>query len=148
MLYRTPIRDRSSKSHPPAVAPPHLSVLLSMNGCWSRPAEIRLHGVGMSGSHPEQQGRASDTLALHQVAGAASPRWPLRVHPWARQGLSLAVVVLTLALAWEGVKFLGGDPWTFSTNEGALVSFHFKPPLSLAFASDLNMPHVWDIGAA
>jgi NitT/TauT family transport system permease protein len=102
----------------------------------------------MSGSHPEQRGRASDTSALHQVANAASPRWSLRVRPWARQALSLAVVVLTVALAWEGVKFMGGDPWTFSTDEGALVSFHFKPPLSLAFASDLNMPHMWDIGAA
>ena len=102
----------------------------------------------MTGSHPEHRRRAGNTLARRQMANATSPRWPLRVRPWARQGLSLTVVVLTLALAWEGVKFMGGDPWTFSTDEGALVNFHFKPPLSLAFASDLNMPHMWEIGAA
>ena len=102
----------------------------------------------MSGSHPEHRRRPSNPIVLRQVANAASPRRSRRVPHLARQGLSLAVVVLTLTLAWEGVKFMGGDPWTFSTDEGALMNFHFKPPLSFAFASDLNMPHVWDIGAA
>ena len=102
----------------------------------------------MTGSHAEPQRGASRTLASRQVATAASLPSPLRARPWARRGLSLAAVVLCLILAWEGVKFMAGDPWTFSTDEGALVNIHFKPPLSFAFASDLNMPHVWDIGAA
>jgi NitT/TauT family transport system permease protein len=102
----------------------------------------------MIGSSSEHRRGASNTIALRQVANAASPRLPLRVRPWARQWLSLAIVVLTLGLAWEGVKFMAGDPWIFSTDEGALINLHFKPPFSLTFASDLNMPHVWEIGAA
>jgi NitT/TauT family transport system permease protein len=73
---------------------------------------------------------------------------PQHVRPWMRQTLSLAGMLLILMVLWEGVKFIGGDPWRFAADEGAPINFHFTPPFSFAFASDLNMPHLWDIGAA
>lgn len=47
-----------------------------------------------------------------------------------------------LLIAWEGVKLLGGDPWRV---DGEIV---WDPPLDIWFASDLLLPHIWDIGAA
>jgi NitT/TauT family transport system permease protein len=55
----------------------------------------------------------------------------------ARSALSFLVVIGALALLWEVVKLLGGDP------SGA-----WTPPYQWTVASDLNMPHVWDIAAS
>jgi NitT/TauT family transport system permease protein len=52
----------------------------------------------------------------------------------ARSALSFLVVIGALALLWEVVKLLGGDP-----------SEAWTPPFQWTVASDLNMPHVWDI---
>jgi len=54
-----------------------------------------------------------------------------------RSALSFLVVIGALAVLWEIVKLLGGDP-----NGGWI------PPFQWTVASDLNMPHVWDIGAS
>lgn len=53
--------------------------------------------------------------------------------------------MLLIAVAWEGLKFAGGDVWRFETAWG---TFTHKPPLRIKIASDLNMPHLWDIAAA
>ena len=45
-------------------------------------------------------------------------------------------------IAWEGVKFIGGDPWRMN---GELV---WTPPLEIKVANDLNLPHVWSIASA
>jgi NitT/TauT family transport system permease protein len=55
----------------------------------------------------------------------------------ARSALSFLVVVGAIALLWEVVKLLGGDP-----------SEAWTPPFQWTVASDLNMPHVWDIAAS
>ena len=55
----------------------------------------------------------------------------------ARSVLSFLVVIAALALLWEVVKLLGGDP-----------SEAWTPPFQWTVASDLNMPHVWDIAAS
>jgi NitT/TauT family transport system permease protein len=55
----------------------------------------------------------------------------------ARSALSFLVVIGALALLWEVVKLLGGDP-----------SEAWTPPYQWTVASDLNMPHVWDIAAS
>ncbi len=55
----------------------------------------------------------------------------------ARRALSFLVVIGALAVLWEVVKLLGGDP------SGA-----WTPPFQWTVASDLNMPHVWDIAAS
>ena len=55
----------------------------------------------------------------------------------ARSVLSFLVVIAALAVLWEAVKLLGGDP-----------SETWTPPFQWTVASDLNMPHVWDIAAS
>jgi len=55
----------------------------------------------------------------------------------ARSSLSLFVVIGALAVLWEVVKLLGGDP-----------SEAWTPPFQWTVASDLNMPHIWDIAAS
>ncbi len=65
-----------------------------------------------------------------------------------RSIFSFPVVLLLIAIAWESLKLLGGSSWNYKMNEGARIDFSFNPPLNLQIASDLNMPHVWDIAAA
>jgi NitT/TauT family transport system permease protein len=55
----------------------------------------------------------------------------------ARSVLTLVIVIGALTVLWEVVKLLGGDP-----SEG------WTPPFQWTVASDLNMPHVWDIAAS
>jgi len=55
----------------------------------------------------------------------------------ARSVLSFLVVIAALAVLWEVVKLLGGDP-----------SEAWTPPFQWTVASDLNMPHLWDIAAS
>jgi NitT/TauT family transport system permease protein len=55
----------------------------------------------------------------------------------ARSPLSFLVVIGALIIIWEVVKLLGGDP-----------SEAWTPPFQWTVASDLNMPHVWDIAAS
>jgi NitT/TauT family transport system permease protein len=55
----------------------------------------------------------------------------------ARSVLLFLVVIGALAILWEVVKLLGGDP-----------SEAWTPPFQWTVASDLNMPHVWDIAAS
>jgi NitT/TauT family transport system permease protein len=54
-----------------------------------------------------------------------------------RSVVSFLVVIGALAVLWEVVKLMGGDP-----------SDAWKPPFQWTVASDLNMPHVWDIAAS
>jgi len=55
----------------------------------------------------------------------------------ARSAVSLLVLIAVLAVLWEVVKLLGGDP-----------SEAWTPPFQWSVASDLNMPHLWDIAAS
>ncbi len=55
----------------------------------------------------------------------------------ARGVVSFVLVVSALAVGWEMVKLLVGDP-----------SDGWTPPFHWQIASDLNMPHVWDIAAS
>ena len=72
------------------------------------------------------------------------PRSPERPLKRARRRQIVAIlgfIGLVLVL-WEGVKFIGGDPWRVN---GELI---WTPPLDLKFATDINLPHVWSIAAA
>lgn len=60
---------------------------------------------------------------------------------WLRPLLTFAVFAAFLFLTWEGLKFIGGDPWRTET-------WTWEPPLEIWFASDLLLPHVWDIVGA
>lgn len=57
-----------------------------------------------------------------------------------RVGIFVAFAALILVL-WEGAKFIGGDPWR---GDG----WTWQPPLEIWFASDLMLPHVWDVFGA
>jgi hypothetical protein len=64
-----------------------------------------------------------------------------------RIGLFVAFGVAVL-FVWEAVKWLGGVPWRFENVLGQGVDYFHDPPFRWAFATDLNLPHWWDIGAA
>jgi NitT/TauT family transport system permease protein len=59
-----------------------------------------------------------------------------------RRALIFAVFGVLVILLWEGVKLLGGDPWRA---DGEVI---WDPPLKIWFATDINLPHVWDIWTA
>jgi NitT/TauT family transport system permease protein len=64
--------------------------------------------------------------------------------PSPRRGRSIIVFLAFAALvavAWELLKFIGGDPWRY-------FGWEWHPPLKIWFASDLDLPHIWDIAGA
>ncbi|MCB0062579.1 MAG: ABC transporter permease [Caldilineaceae bacterium] len=52
------------------------------------------------------------------------------------------MLLLLIAFVWEGVKWIGGDPWRPATNPW---SIDHNPPFRWKIASDLNLPHIWQI---
>jgi NitT/TauT family transport system permease protein len=66
---------------------------------------------------------------------------PRRRSERIRSVTTLVAFVLLILVVWEGLKFIGGDPWR-------LGDWEWRPPLDIWFASDLNLPHVWDISTA
>ncbi len=58
------------------------------------------------------------------------------------------LVFILVCIVWEALKFVAGSPWRFSTANGALFNLLWFPPFDLKLASDLNMPHLWDIFGA
>lgn len=67
------------------------------------------------------------------------------VRPLLRRALSLVLLLVMLAFIWEGLKWVGGNPWRPETNP---LGIAHDPPLRFKVASDLNLPHLWDIAAA
>jgi len=67
------------------------------------------------------------------------PRSPDR--SWARRVGVFVVFAAFIFVAWEGIKLIGGDPWR---GDG----WTWQPPLDIWFATDLLLPHVWDIFGA
>lgn len=88
---------------------------------------------------------ASATEALpSRRARPGSSFWGTLPRPL-RQAISLIVLFVLLALAWEGLKWIGGNPWRPDTNP---FGIEHNPPYRFKVASDLNLPHLWDIVAA
>ena len=58
-----------------------------------------------------------------------------------RSVLTFGLFVVAILVVWELAKFIGGDPWRY-------FGWEWRPPLDIAFASDLMLPHVWQIVAA
>ena len=56
-------------------------------------------------------------------------------------------VLVVLLVAWETVKFVGGDTWHMENVLGTGVTIDHDPPLTFAFATDVKLPHVWAIAA-
>jgi NitT/TauT family transport system permease protein len=56
--------------------------------------------------------------------------------------LSFVILILLIALVWEGAKWLGGDPWRVEINP---FGIEHTPRYDWKIASDLNLPHLWTI---
>jgi NitT/TauT family transport system permease protein len=57
-----------------------------------------------------------------------------------RRRLTFFILFLVgIAVLWEGLKVLGGDPYRI---DGEVV---WTPPMNIGMASDVNMPHFWII---
>ncbi|HXS72271.1 MAG TPA: hypothetical protein VN839_11895, partial [Patescibacteria group bacterium] len=54
-------------------------------------------------------------------------------------------VFVVLLIAWEAVKFIGGDTWHIENVLGTGATFDHDPPLKFAFATDIKLPHIWAI---
>ncbi len=78
---------------------------------------------------------------------AIRTRRPGRLRTRLRPIATFASFVVVVMLVWEGAKFLGGVPWR---PIGAVPGSEalWNPPFRWAFASDLNLPHVWNIAYA
>jgi NitT/TauT family transport system permease protein len=56
-------------------------------------------------------------------------------------------ILLVLLVVWEAAKFIGGDRWKYDSFLGTGIAIDHDPPLTLPFATDVKLPHVWDIVA-
>lgn len=59
-----------------------------------------------------------------------------------RQLFAFLFVCFLLLFVWEGVKWLGGDPLFPDKNP---FGISHQPPFDWKIASDLNLPHTWEI---
>ncbi len=63
--------------------------------------------------------------------------------------IPLLVFLLILAVAWEVIKLLGGGVIRIEFDLlGQHIATAWHPPFKFQFATDINMPHLWDIFAA
>jgi NitT/TauT family transport system permease protein len=64
-----------------------------------------------------------------------------------RSAVALIGVIVGVLVLWEALKFLGGTPWRAP---GALPGSPvlWNPPFRWPFASDLTLPHIWNIALA
>jgi NitT/TauT family transport system permease protein len=77
---------------------------------------------------------------------AAPPRtthraWRRRLRPV----IGFLSVLVVLLVAWEVVKFIGGDRWQVDSFLGTGIAIDWQPPLVFAFATDVKLPHTWVI---
>jgi len=82
------------------------------------------------------------------MAAPASTRSATAVAAPLRPVLGFAVAIVVLALLWELVKWVAGDPWRFPSFLGTGVAIEHTPPFPISMASDINLPHVWDVVGA
>jgi NitT/TauT family transport system permease protein len=76
------------------------------------------------------------------VAGTTGVRSGRTVVAW-------LVIALVVVLAWEGAKWIGGDPWRIHTTVlGMPVDIEHVPPLKIRIATDLALPHIWEVVTA
>ena len=84
-------------------------------------------------------------LTLATIPAAARPRPGRRL---VRTVLGIVVFLVLLAVAWEGVKWLGGDPWRYDDFLGTGIAIQHDPPMRISQVSDRQLPHLWDIFGA
>ena len=92
----------------------------------------------------------ADEIALGSGTGAEAMvgRWQSPGGRLLRTVLAFGVFFLIVFLVWELFKWLFGDPWRFEDILGSGLGYFHEPPFYLLQASDLQLPHVWDIAYA
>jgi NitT/TauT family transport system permease protein len=83
-----------------------------------------------------------------RTRSALAPATPRVGHSRARRIATYVLFGLAILVIWESVKFVGGVPWRFQNVLGTDIDIEHFPPFRWAFASDLNLPHWWNILAA
>ncbi len=83
------------------------------------------------------------TSTATEPAVEAAPRGEAH-SPTRRVGTLIAFGVGVLLL-WEAVKWLGGVPWRFKDVLGTGLAIDHSPPFRFPFATDLNLPHWFNI---
>jgi NitT/TauT family transport system permease protein len=82
-----------------------------------------------------RRGSAPITVAGSGIGRSRRRRWA-----------GIAIVLVVLVLVWEAAKWIGGDPWRLHGSvAGIQIDYEHVPPLDWRIASDLSLPHVWDI---
>jgi len=85
---------------------------------------------------------------LTRSGSATAATTPRAGHSRARRVATYVLLGLALLVIWESVKFIGGVPWRFQNVLGSDIDIEHSPPFRWAFASDLNLPHWFNILAA
>ena len=73
----------------------------------------------------------------------ASEAWQAPGRRLLRTVVAMSVFLVIVAVVWEGFKWLAGDPWRLPG-----IGYTHTPPFHLLQASDLQLPHLWDIVGA
>jgi NitT/TauT family transport system permease protein len=88
------------------------------------------------------------TTATRTLARAGAPDETAGLTP-RRRVIAAVVLVVALVVIWEGVKWLGGDPWRIHGPVlGLQVDYEHTPPFSWRIADDLSLPHIWSVVTA
>jgi len=90
---------------------------------------------------------AADELAVESGSGAEAVvgRWGSPLGRLLRSVLAFVAFFLIVGLVWEAFKWLFGDPWRYNDILGSGLDYVHVPPFRLSQASDLQLPHIWDI---
>jgi NitT/TauT family transport system permease protein len=73
--------------------------------------------------------------------GSTTSVWRHRLRPV----IGFLTVFVLLLIVWEVIKLIGGDRWRYDSLLGTGIAVDFQPPLEFAFATDVKLPHTWDI---
>ncbi|MDA8237236.1 MAG: ABC transporter permease subunit [Chloroflexi bacterium] len=88
-------------------------------------------------------------VALGRDLEAFAPPTPRRARrvrgAWLRPALGFVGIAALLAVAWEGAKWIAGDPWDVRSILGIPVSIIHDPPYRWMPVNDINLPHAWTI---
>ena len=85
------------------------------------------------------------------AAVASAPSIALEAPPPGRRRLVIAwlVIALAVALAWEGTKWVFGDPLRIhGAFLGLPIDIEHVAPFHARIATDLSLPHLWQVIAA
>jgi NitT/TauT family transport system permease protein len=85
---------------------------------------------------------------LTRTGSATAAATPRAGHSRARRITTYVLFGLAILVIWESVKFVGGVPWRFQNVLGTDIDILHNPPFRWSFASDLNLPHWFNILAA